>query len=46
MSMIQMVVKRNVAKNVKQRVIPKKKRKGRKEKGVAIVLRYLFYLLI
>jgi len=38
-----MGVRKNEAKNVKQKVIQKKKRKERKEKGVVIVLRYLFY---
>jgi len=42
MNMILMVEKRSEVKSVKQRVILKKKRKGRKEKGVEIVLRYLF----
>lgn len=46
MNMILMVAKRNEVKNVKQRVIPKKKRKERKEKGVEIVLRYYLYNLI
>lgn len=46
MNMILMVAKRNEVKNVKQRVIPKKKRKERKEKGVEIVLRYYLHNLI
>lgn len=46
MSMILTVVKRSVEKNVKQKVILKKKRKGRKEKGVVIVLRYLFCVIL
>jgi len=37
-----MVEKRSGVKSVKQRVILKKKRKGRKEKEVEIALRYLF----
>lgn len=43
MSMILTVVKKNEAKNVKQRVIPKKKRKERKEKEAVIVQRYLIF---
>jgi len=39
MNMIQMVVKRNEVKNVKLKVIPEKKRKGRKENGEVIVQR-------
>jgi len=42
MNMILMVEKRSEVKSVKQRVILKKKRKGRKEKEVEIALRYLF----
>lgn len=41
MNMILMVVKRKEVKNVKQKVILKKKRNGRKEKEVEIVLRYI-----
>lgn len=45
MNMIQMVVKRNEVKNVKLKVIPEKKRKGRKENGEVIVQRYQLYLI-
>jgi len=36
-----MAAKKREVKNVKQRVIPKKKRRGRKEKGEEIVLKYI-----
>lgn len=42
MNMILMVVKRNEVKNVKLKVIPKKKKNERKEKGEVIVPRYVY----
>lgn len=46
MNMILMVAKRSEVKSVKQKVIPKKRRKERKEKGVEIVLRYCFIYIL
>jgi len=46
MNMTLMVAKRSEVKSVKQKVIPKKKRKERKEKEVEIVLRYCFIYIL